>query len=73
MNRIVFELLEEDLRQRNNLTDVHYPCRAKLIGGVVSGYLANNRAGNNNAFGLWANKNNDEIFFESQVRKEWEY
>ncbi|NDL63731.1 ribbon-helix-helix protein, CopG family [Acerihabitans arboris] len=73
MTRIVIDLPEEDLRQWDNLAAIRHLSRPELIRQALSGYLADNRASSNNdAFGLWANKNTDGAFYENHVRKEWE-
>lgn len=73
MTRIVIDLPSEDLRQWDILAAIRHLSRAELIRQALSGYLADNRTGsNNNAFGLWANKNTDGVFYENHVRKEWE-
>ncbi|RLM29417.1 hypothetical protein BHG07_15320 [Brenneria salicis ATCC 15712 = DSM 30166] len=73
MTRIVIDLPEEDLRQWDNLAAIRHLSRAELIRQALSGYLADNRADSNNAFGLWANSNTDGILYESQVRNhDWE-
>ncbi len=73
MTRIAIDLPEEDLRQLDNLAAICHLSRPALIRQVLSGYLADSRASSNNdAFGLWANKNTDGVFYENHVRKEWE-
>ncbi|WP_413736009.1 ribbon-helix-helix protein, CopG family [Sodalis sp. RH21] len=73
MARIAIDLSEEDLRQLDNLAAIRHLSLAGLIRQALSGYLADNCTGsNNNAFGLWANKNTDGVLYEIHVRKEWE-
>ncbi len=73
MTRIAIDLPEEDLRLLDNRAAARHLSRAALIRQALSDYHADNRAGsNNNAFGLWANKNTDGALYEIHVRKEWE-
>ncbi|WP_413729038.1 ribbon-helix-helix protein, CopG family [Sodalis sp. RH22] len=73
MTRIAIDLPEEDLRQWDNLAAIRHLSRPELIRQALSGYLADNRADSNDAFGLWANSNTDGILYESQVRNhDWE-
>jgi hypothetical protein len=43
-----------------------------LIRQAVAGYLAQNRAGLDESFGMWKGRGVDGVEYQQRLRKEWE-
>lgn len=70
--RTLVDLPERQLKQLTALSRSRKTSRAELIRQAVAGYLAQNRAGIEDSFGLWKNRGVDGLEFQETLREEWE-
>ncbi len=70
--RLLVDLPESDLEQLNELSRARKTSRAQLIRLAVNGFLAQNKAGLEDAFGLWKNREEDGLRYQQRLRSEWE-
>jgi hypothetical protein len=70
--RTLVDLPESELEQLNVLSRARKVSRAELIRQAVSGYLAQNKAGLEDSFGLWKKKAVDGLEYQERLRGEWE-
>jgi hypothetical protein len=70
--RILVDLPERELQQLTALSRSRKTSRAELIRQAVTGYLAQNRAGIEDSFGLWQDRGVDGLEYQDRLRDEWE-
>jgi hypothetical protein len=72
--RTLVDLPEVELERLNILSRARKVSRAELIRQAVSGFLAQNKAGLEDSFGLWSDKKRrvDGIQYQDKLRSEWE-
>ena len=70
--RTLVDLPERTLEQLTALSRSRKTSRAELIRQAVAGYLAQNRAGIEDSFGLWKGRGVDGLKYQEQLRDEWE-
>jgi hypothetical protein len=70
--RTLVDLPEEALEQLTALSRSRKTSRAELIRQAVAGYLAQNRAGIEDSFGLWKSRGVDGLKYQEKLREEWE-
>jgi metal-responsive CopG/Arc/MetJ family transcriptional regulator len=66
------DLADSDLEELNELSRSRKTSRAQLIRLAVKGFLAQNRPGMQEAFGLWKERREDGIAYQDRLRSEWE-
>jgi metal-responsive CopG/Arc/MetJ family transcriptional regulator len=70
--RTLVDLPEGELEQLNALSRTRKTSRAELIRQAVAGYLAQNRAGLDESFGMWKGRGVDGVEYQRRLRDEWE-
>jgi hypothetical protein len=72
--RTLVDLPEVELERLNILSRARKVSRAELIRQAVSGFLAQNKAGLEDSFGLWSGKKKrvDGVEYQDKLRSEWE-
>ncbi len=70
--RTLVDLPERELEQLTALSRSRKTSRAELIRRAVAGYLAQNRAGIEDSFGLWKGRGEDGLKYQERLRNEWE-
>jgi metal-responsive CopG/Arc/MetJ family transcriptional regulator len=70
--RTLVDLPERELAQLTALSRSRKTSRAELIRQAVTGYLAQNRAGLEDSFGLWKDRGVDGLEYQDKLREEWE-
>ena len=70
--RTLVDLPERELEQLTALSRSKKTSRAELIRRAVAGYLAQNRAGIEDSFGLWKSRSVDGLKYQERLRDEWE-
>jgi metal-responsive CopG/Arc/MetJ family transcriptional regulator len=70
--RTLVDLPERELEQLTALSRSRKTSRAELIRQAVAGYLAQNKAGMEDSFGLWKVRREDGVTYQDRLRKEWE-
>ena len=70
--RTLVDLPEGELERLNVLSRTRKVSRAELIRQAVSGFLAQNKAGLEDSFGLWRQRGVDGVEYQERLRGEWE-
>lgn len=70
--RTLVDLPANDLEQLTTLSHSRRVSRAELIRQAVSGFLAENKAGIDDSFGLWKKRRVDGVEYQDRLRGEWE-
>ena len=70
--RTLVDLPERTLEQLTALSRSRKTSRAELIRQAVAGYLAQNKAGVEDSFGLWKDRGVDGLKYQETLREEWE-
>jgi len=70
--RTLVDLPERELEQLTLLSRSRKTSRAELIRRAIAGYLAQNRAGLEDSFGLWKDRGVDGVAYQERMRGEWE-
>ncbi len=71
--RTLVDLPEADLQLLNQLSKAGEVSRAELIRQAVSKFLEPHKAvGLRDAFGLWADMEEDSLAYQERMRSEWE-
>ena len=71
MMRTLVDLPEDELEELNALSRSRKVSRAELIRQAVAGFLAQNKAGMEDSFGLWKKKGVDGLEYQEKLRSEW--
>jgi hypothetical protein len=71
--RILVDLPEGELEQLNALSRSRNVSRAKLMRQAVAEFLAQNRVGLEDSFGLWKGRGLDGLEYQEKVQREWEW
>jgi metal-responsive CopG/Arc/MetJ family transcriptional regulator len=71
MMRTLVDLPEEELEELNVLSRSRKVSRAELIRQAVAGFLAQNKAGMEDSFGLWKRRGVDGVEYQEKLRSEW--
>jgi metal-responsive CopG/Arc/MetJ family transcriptional regulator len=70
--RTLVDIPEDELEELNALSEARKVSRAELIRQAVAGFLAQNKAGLEDSFGLWKDHAVDGVDYQSKLRREWE-
>jgi hypothetical protein len=70
--RTLVDIPEDELEELNLLSRSRKVSRAELIRQAVAGFLAENRAGLEDSFGIWKKRGVDGVEYQEKVRSEWE-
>jgi metal-responsive CopG/Arc/MetJ family transcriptional regulator len=70
--RTLVDLPENDIEQLNQLSRARKTSRTQLIRLAVTGFLAQNRPGFDEAFGIWKDRPEDGVAYQERLRREWD-
>lgn len=70
--RTLVDLPDTELEELTALSRSRKTSRAELIRQAVAGFLAQNRAGVDESFGLWKARGVDGVEYQKKLRDEWE-
>ena len=70
--RTLVDIPEDELEELNALSQARKVSRAELIRQAVAGFLAQNKAGLEDSFGLWKGRAVDAVDYQNKLRREWE-
>ncbi len=70
--RTLVDLPDTELEELTAMSRSRKTSRAELIRQAVAGFLAQNRAGVDESFGLWKGRGVDGVEYEKRLRDEWE-
>ena len=70
--RTLVDLPANELEQLTTLSRARKVSRAELIRQAVTGYLAENRAGLEDSFGIWKKRGVGGVEYQEKLRREWE-
>jgi hypothetical protein len=70
--RTLVDIPEDELEELNLLSRSRKVSRAELIRQAVAGFLAENRAGLEDSFGIWKKRGVDGVKYQEKLRREWE-
>ena len=70
--RTLVDLPDNDLEELNELSRSRKTSRAQLIRLAVKGFLADNRPGLRESFGIWKDRGEDGVAYQDRLRSEWE-
>jgi hypothetical protein len=70
--RTLVDIPEDELEELNLLSRSRKVSRAELIRQAVAGFLAENRAGVQDSFGIWSKRGVDGVKYQEKLRGEWE-
>jgi metal-responsive CopG/Arc/MetJ family transcriptional regulator len=70
--RTLVDIPEDELEELNVLSRTRKVSRAELIRQAVAGFLAENKAGLEDSFGIWKHKGMDGVAYQEKLRGEWE-
>jgi metal-responsive CopG/Arc/MetJ family transcriptional regulator len=69
--RTLVDLPEDELEELSALSRSRKVSRAELIRQAVSGFLAQNKAGMEDSFGIWKRRGVDGVEYQEKLRSEW--
>jgi hypothetical protein len=69
--RTLVDIPEDELEELNSLSRSRKVSRAELIRQAVAGFLAENRAGIEDSFGIWKQRGVDGVEYQEKLRREW--
>lgn len=69
--RTLVDIPDRDLEDLNALSHLRRVSRAELIRRAVAGFLAENKPGLDQSFGLWKGRGVDGVKYQEHLRKEW--
>jgi hypothetical protein len=70
--RTLVDIPGDELEELNSLSRSRKVSRAELIRQAVAGFLAENRAGLEDSFGIWKKRGMDGVKYQEKLRGEWE-
>ena len=70
--RTLVDIPANELEQLTTLSRARKVSRAELIRQAVTGYLAENRAGLEDSFGMWKKRGVGGVEYQEKLRREWE-
>jgi metal-responsive CopG/Arc/MetJ family transcriptional regulator len=70
--RTLVDIPEDELEELNALSQARKVSRAELIRQAVAEFLAQNKAGLEDSFGLWKGRAVDGVDYQNKLRREWE-
>jgi Ribbon-helix-helix protein, copG family len=70
--RTLVDIPERELEELNALSQARKMSRAELIRQAVAGFLAENRTGLEDSFGIWKKRGVDGVKYQEKLRGEWE-
>lgn len=70
--RLLVDLPEGEVKQLKELSRARKTSRTQLIRLAVIGFLAQNKPGLDDSFGLWKKRGEDGISYQRRLRAEWE-
>ena len=70
--RTLVDIPEGELKQLTVLSRSRKVSRAELIRQAVAGFLAQNKAGLEDSFGLWRRRGEGGVEYQERLRREWE-
>ena len=65
------DIPEDELEELNSLSRSRKVSRAELIRQAVAGFLAENRTGIEDSFGIWKQRGVDGVEYQEKLRREW--
>jgi Ribbon-helix-helix domain len=69
--RTLVDIPEDELEELKLLSRSRKVSRAELIRQAVAGFLAGNRAGLEDSFGIWKKRGVDGVKYQEKLRGEW--
>ena len=69
--RTLVDLPERELEELTALSSLRNTSRAELIRQAVAGFLAQNKTGLEDSFGLWKSRGEDGVAYQQRLRDEW--
>lgn len=69
--RTLVDIPEGELEELNALSRSRKVSRAELIRQAVIGFLAQNKAGIDDSFGMWKGRGVDGVAYQEKLRSEW--
>jgi metal-responsive CopG/Arc/MetJ family transcriptional regulator len=69
--RTLVDIPEDELEELNSLSRSRKVSRAELIRQAVAGFLAENRTGLEDSFGIWKKRGVDGVEYQDKLRREW--
>lgn len=69
--RTLVDIPEDELEALTSLSRSRRVSRAELIRQAVAGFLAQNKAGLEDSFGLWKGRGVDGVEYQEKLRREW--
>jgi metal-responsive CopG/Arc/MetJ family transcriptional regulator len=69
--RTLVDIPERELDELTALSGLRNTSRAELIRQAVAGFLAQNKTGLEDSFGLWKNRREDGVIYQQRLRGEW--
>ena len=70
--RTLVDIPEDELDELNLLSRSRKVSRAELIRQAIAGFLAENRTGLEDSFGMWSKRGVDGVAYQEKLRGEWE-
>ncbi len=73
--RTLVDIPEQDLNLLNHISKTDKVSRAELVRRAIAAYLAARKrrgSGIDEAFGLWADMEEDALEYQERMRSEWE-
>jgi metal-responsive CopG/Arc/MetJ family transcriptional regulator len=70
--RILVDIPDGELEELTTLSRTRKVSRAELIRQAVAGFLAQNKAGVEDSFGLWKGRAVDGVDYQNKLRRDWE-
>jgi metal-responsive CopG/Arc/MetJ family transcriptional regulator len=70
--RTLVDIPEDELEELNLLSRSRKVSRAELIRQAIAGFLAENRTGVEESFGIWKKRGVDGVRYQESLRGEWE-
>lgn len=70
--RTLVDIPEDELEELTALSRSRKVSRAELIRQAVAGFLAENKAGLEDSFGLWRRRGEGGVEYQERLRREWE-
>ena len=69
--RTLVDIPEDELEEFTSLSRSRKVPRPELIRQAVAGFLAENRAGIEDSFGIWKQRGVDGVEYQEKLRREW--
>ena len=73
--RTLVDIPDADLARPNLISESKNISRAEVVRRAITGYLAQHKpsgSGIDEAFGLWADRNEDGLAYQERIRRQWD-